>query len=272
MKSKLKLYQKRLTLLCLKFRIRKPFLFYPAFIILLGHTGFAQTDTVKVNDEPSPYADTTVTEFWPNVIRSALIPGYGQIMQERPGKAVVFYGIAGSLIYNGAYNYYWYNKTKNYKYFVRFRKFALLYSQVYLINLLDAIKTQSEGKNLIWKSDRFSDFPMKSPWGAAMRSAMLPGWGQYYNEQYIKSLITLAIVADFVRKAIVFGERYKETRNKSYLERRSVNIWYAGLTYTLNMVDAFVDAYLYKFDETMDMTMSISPIRDTIGFNLTVTF
>ena len=225
-----------------------------------------------VKSDPSPYVDTTVTSFWPNVIRSAIIPGYGQIMQERPGKAVVFYGIAGSLIYNGAYNYYWYDKTKNNKYLIRFRKYALLYSQVYLINLLDVIKTQKKGTNLVWKSEMFSDYPMKSPWSAAMRSAMLPGWGQVYNEQYIKSIIVFGVVVDFVRKAIIFNQKYKDTRNKAFLERRSVNTWYAGLAYTLNMVDAFVDAYLYKFDETMEMSMSVIPLNDIIGFNLTLSF
>ena len=251
----------------------KQFLFiFPALIIIFINTGYSQEDSVKIKIEPSPYADTLITEFWPNVLRSAIIPGYGQIMQERPGKAVVFYGISGSLIYNGAFNYYRYTQTKNNKYLTRFRKFALLYSQVYLINLLDAIKTQSEGKNLIWKTEMFSDYPMKSPWGAAMRSAMLPGWGQFYNDQYIKSIIVFGIVADFVRKAIVFNEKYKDTSEKAFLERRSVNIWYAGLTYSLNMVDAFVDAYLYKFDETMDMSLQIAPVEDTIGFSLTLSF
>ncbi len=256
----------------LKKTIRQFCFIFPALTIIFLNIGYSQEDSVTVKTETSPYADTTVTEFWPNVIRSAIIPGYGQIIQERPGKAVIFYGIAGSLIYNGAFNYYWYDKTKNNKYLTRFRKYALLYSQVYLINLLDVIKTQKEGKNLVWKSEMFSDYPMKSPWGAAMRSAMLPGWGQVYNEQYIKSIITFGIVADFIRKAIVFNQKYKDTRNKAFLERRSVNTWYAGLAYTLNMVDAFVDAYLYKFDETMEMSMSVLPVDDVIGFNLTLSF
>jgi TM2 domain-containing membrane protein YozV len=222
--------------------------------------------------EESPYADTTVSEFWPNVIRSAVVPGYGQIMQERPGKAVIFYGIAGSFIYNGAYNYYWYNRTNDNKYLDRFRKYALLYGQLYLINMFDVINTQRQGKNLIWKSEMFSDYPMKSPWGAAIRSAMLPGWGQFYNDQYIKSVIVFGIVADFVRKAIVSNIRYMDSGKKGYLERRSVNIWYAGLAYTLNMVDAFVDAYLYNFDQIMDFSMTLSPKQNTVILNLTLSF
>jgi len=259
-------------LLYLKKTIRQFLIIFPALIFIFSNTGYSQEDSVQVKTEPSPYADTTVTSFWPNVIRSAIIPGYGQIMQERPGKAVVLYGIAGSLVYNGAFNYYRYTKTKDNKYLKRSRKFAYSYSALYLLNMIDVIKTQLDGRNLVWKSDMFSDYPMKSPWGAAARSAMLPGWGQVYNEQYVKSIITFGIVADFVRKAIVFNQKYKNTRNKAFLERRSVNIWYAGLTYTLNMVDAFVDANLYKFDETMDMSMSVVPVDDLIGFNLTLSF
>jgi len=259
-------------LLYLKKTIRQLFIIFPALIIIFYNKGFSQEDSVKVKTEPSPYADTTITEFWPNVIRSAIIPGYGQIMQERPGRAVVFYGISGSLFYNGAFNYYRYTKSKNDKYLKRFRKFAYSYGAIYLINVIDAVRTQLDGQNLVWKAEMFSDYPMKSPWGAAARSAMLPGWGQFYNDQYIKSIIVFGIVADFIRKAVVFNQKYKNTRNKAFLERRSVNIWYAGLAYTLNMVDAFVDAYLYKFDETMELNMSIVPVDDVIGFNLALSF
>lgn len=234
--------------------------------------GISQQKDAEENAENEQYADTIVTSFWPNVIRSAIIPGYGQMMQERPGKAVIFYGIAASLVYNGAYNYYWYNKTDNNKYLIRFRKYALLYGQLYILNILDVANTQLKGKNLVWKSEMFSDIPMKSPWGAAGRSAMLPGWGQVYNEQYIKAIITFGLVGDFVRKAILNNIQYKETGKKGYLERRTVNTWYAGLAYTLNMVDAFVDAYLYKFDETMEISMSVTPIEDIYGFTLTLSF
>jgi len=243
--------------LYLKLSIKHYLLVCLALLIILINTGLSQQYIIEETPESEQNVDTVVTSFWPNVIRSAIIPGYGQIMQERPDKAIVFYGIAGSLVYNSAYNYYWYNRTKNNKYLTRFRKYAFLYSQLYLINVLDAVKTQIDGENLVWQSEMFSDNPMKSPWGAAMRSAMLPGWGQIYNDQYIKAVITFGIVADFVRKAVINNIRYMDTGKKDYLERRTVNTWYAGLTYTLNMVDAFVDAYLYKFDETMELNMAV---------------
>jgi hypothetical protein len=109
-----------------------------------------------------------------------------------------------------------------------------------------------------WPGKLFSDVPIKSPWGAVARSAMLPGWGQVYNEKYIKSVICLGICFDFARKVYVFNQRYQRSGRKYFLDRRVVNSWYLGLFYMLNMVDAYVDAYLYKFDDIMKLTFDYS--------------
>jgi len=228
-----------------------------------------QTDTTFQSFFPD---DSLSEPFLPNLIRSAIIPGLGQAYQERPGKSVVFYGLAGSFIYNGVYNYCWYDKTGDNKYFTRFRKYAILYGQLYLFNIMDVVKTQLSGKDLVWTGEMFSDKPIKSPWGAVAKSAMLPGWGQFYNEEYIKGIISFLLVADFTRKAIINDIKYKRTRSAENRERRSVNTWYAGLAYALNMVDSYVDAYLYKFDETMELTISVIPIENTFGVQLLINF
>ena len=49
--------------------------------------------------------DTTQMSLWPAFIRSAIIPGWGQIEQEYPGKAVLIYGLSLTFLYNIAYNY-----------------------------------------------------------------------------------------------------------------------------------------------------------------------
>ncbi len=246
------------------------------FLIILLKTGWSQNvfvDTLVQDSTAFNLAiDTTEVAFWPNVICSVIIPGLGQIQQDKPGRAVVFYGIAGSFLYNAAYNYYWYDRTKDDKYFTRFRKFSILYGQLYIFNLIDVIKTQLTEKNLGWHGAMFSDKPLKSPWGAVGRSAMLPGWGQFYNEQYLKAIISFGLFADFTRKAIVNNLKYMDTHSKEALERRSVNTWYVGLVYFLNMVDAYVDAYLYKFDETMELTMMIIPIEQSYGIKLSIAF
>jgi len=48
----------------------------------------------------------------------------------------------------------------------------------------DSLTTQ---QTVIDTNRLLSDEPLKSPWGAVARSAVLPGWGQVYNEQYWKA-------------------------------------------------------------------------------------
>ena len=118
----------------------------------------------------------------------------------------------------------------------------------------------------------FSDYPLKSPWGAVARSAMLPGWGQLYNEEYIKSVITFGIVFDFARKVYINNQRYQDTGSKFQLDRRIVNSWYLGLSYFLVMVDAYVDAYLYNFDRSMQLTYNFNNYNNSILMGVSIVF
>jgi hypothetical protein len=198
------------------------------------------------------------THLWPALIRSAIVPGWGQIEQEHPGRAAVFYGLSVSMLYHLVWNYRQYEKTKVHSYRQGVSRYAILYAQVYTLNILDVLHNHIFHHDQPWPGQLFSDLPVKSPWGAVTRSAMLPGWGQLYNEKYIKSLISFGICMDFARKVYVFNQRYQRTGKKYYRERRVINSWYLGLCYMLNMVDAYVDAYLYKFDDMMKLTMTYS--------------
>jgi|GEM_PF-1375849 len=203
------------------------------------------------------------THFWPALIRSAIVPGWGQIVQEHPGHAVVFYGLSVYLMYNLVWNYHQYEKTKLYTYKQNTYRFAIEYAQVYTSNILDVVHNYIYHEDQPWPGQMFSDIPVKSPWGAVTRSAMMPGWGQLYNEKYIKSVIAFGICLDFGRKVYIYNQKYQRSGDKYYRERRVVNSWYLGLAYMLNMVDAYVDAYLFKFDDIMKMTMVYSPSDKT---------
>lgn len=107
----------------------------------------------------------------------------------------------------------------------------------------------------------------KSPWGAVLRSAIIPGWGQYYNESYWKIPLIWGISGWFVyayihnndltikyrdlyNQSISNGdpnERYRQLR-EFYKDERNLFAIYLGLTYFLNLVDAYVDAHLFDFD------------------------
>ncbi len=102
-----------------------------------------------------------------------------------------------------------------------------------------------------------SDQPLKSPWGAVARSALLPGWGQLYNEQYWKAGLAFSVNAFLGYHIFWYQHRWKSTGDKVYQGKRNLYTWYFSLAYLLTMVDAYVDAYLYKFDEAMDITHRI---------------
>ena len=108
----------------------------------------------------------------------------------------------------------------------------------------------------------------KSPTGAMLRSAVLPGWGQAYNESYWKIPVIWGFSAWFIYVWIKQNDNYEYYRDlyqNSLLESDSGNSLYKtnrdlfrddrdlfgiylGLTYFLNLIDAYVDAHLFDFD------------------------
>jgi len=101
----------------------------------------------------------------------------------------------------------------------------------------------------------------KSPTGALLRSALLPGWGQFYNQEPLKGVILgtvelglLAwlvrehIVAEDARQAyLVSGDPADESRYETHKQRRIDLIWYTSAAWLYGMFDAYVDAYLFSF-------------------------
>ncbi len=209
-------------------------------------------------------SDTLNYQLWPDLVRSAIIPGLGQIHQEKPAKAVIFYGFSLSFLYNSIYQWRRWKDTGDTKYLSPARMNLALFLQVYAINLLDVIDTYINDSYEPWAGELFSDKPLKSPWGAVARSAMLPGWGQFYNESYIKAVVSLGIFSTFAYNVINYSKEYNETGEGYFKDRRTVHSWYLGLTYVLIMLDAYVDANLYKFDEAMELTYTLLPLRENL--------
>lgn len=101
----------------------------------------------------------------------------------------------------------------------------------------------------------------KSPWGAVVRSAIVPGLGQIYNESYWKAPVIWGVMGWFVyvwidnnNKYIDYKNLYIQTGTKKYLDyrdfyrdQRDEFAIYIALTYFLNLVDAYVDAHLFDF-------------------------
>lgn len=139
-------------------------------------------------------------------------------------------------------------------------------------NIVFAQAEQNNNPNV--KSSDSVFIMTKSPWGAVLRSAIIPGWGQIYNESYWKAPIIIGITSYFIYGYINNNKLYKDNkelynfalqtnsvlatayknRRDFYRDQRDLFIFYIGLTYLLNMVDAYVDAQMFDFSVSDDIS------------------
>ncbi|MCH9028882.1 MAG: hypothetical protein IH819_04555 [Bacteroidetes bacterium] len=106
----------------------------------------------------------------------------------------------------------------------------------------------------------------KSPWGAVGRSTLLPGWGQFYNEDYWRIPVIWGFLGWFGYQWVLNNNDYKTSRDLfidtgNEIYRRQRNFYrdqrdnftiYITITYLLNLVDAFVGAHLFDFSVEED--------------------
>ena len=139
---------------------------------------------------------------------------------------------------------------------------------------------------VIVSDEEDADQKKHSPSRAALFSAVFPGLGQAYNKKYWKIPIVYAglgvsiyFLQDNIRQINYFKESY---RNETDSDSNTINDsgydeftlqelvgqhkrWrdfsYVGLVavYLLNIIDANVDAHLFYFDVSRDLSMTVSP-------------
>jgi len=107
----------------------------------------------------------------------------------------------------------------------------------------------------------------KSPPGAAIRSAVLPGWGQFYTENRFKGILFAGAQVGLFslwwieKKA---GERDMDKFNAtddmtfynsgtSHQDKASNYFSWGLLVSLVSVLDAYIDAHLYRFDEKVRM-------------------
>ncbi len=94
-----------------------------------------------------------------------------------------------------------------------------------------------------------------NPTGALLRSAVLPGWGQFYNDKPIKGLLFGSVELGLLSWLIVEHLAAEDARHsgdehayEAHSQRRLDLIWYTSAAWLFGMLDAYVDAYLYSFE------------------------
>ena len=87
-----------------------------------------------------------------------------------------------------------------------------------------------------------------------LRSAILPGWGQFYNNEPLKGIafgtVELGLLSWLIAEHIASEEARKSNDEPSYQlhsQRRLDLIWYTSAAWLFGLLDAYVDAYLFSF-------------------------
>lgn len=150
--------------------------------------------------------------------------------------------------------------------------------------------------------------PMHNPKLATIMSAVVPGAGQIYNKKYWKTPIIwagLGTCGYFIRSNHILYKDYKNAllqRNDTsikvpdkyfeiystdqllalqdqYRQNRDLFIIVTTLVYALNIVDALVDAHLFSFDVSDDLSLHWQPYyqysvntRNTAGISVQLNF
>ena len=122
----------------------------------------------------------------------------------------------------------------------------------------------------------------KSPKGAMIRSAIIPGWGQVYNKKYIKALVYLGGELYFASRYISLDDKINNTPDDGISEsniedkehERNGWLWLLGAGYLLALGDAFVDAHLYGlYDDTkLSVGLRTDDRSGSLQMQLSLTF
>lgn len=104
--------------------------------------------------------------------------------------------------------------------------------------------------------------PRRNPTGALLRSAAVPGWGQFYNDEPLKGLAYGTLQAGLLGWTLYENDRARNAREMYELtgdpewdeaagdhrDRCRSLVWYTAGAWVLSMLDAYVDAWLFGFE------------------------
>jgi hypothetical protein len=161
---------------------------------------------------------------------------------------------------------------------------TISYAQLQSVIVNNSVDTLNSHDNSIVDTSKFQ--MKKSAWGAVLRSTLLPGLGQFYNESYWKIPIIWGTLGYLGYQWNVCNNFYKQYRDlysangnpnnaqndpyfryrEHYRDQRDMFAVFIGLTFFLNLVDAYVDAQLFDFDVTNDMNTNTMQLSMRVRF------
>ncbi|MDZ7724683.1 MAG: DUF5683 domain-containing protein [candidate division KSB1 bacterium] len=127
------------------------------------------------------------------------------------------------------------------------------YTLVYIV-LITALCSPSSALEADTDSSRSKD-----PRGAMLRSAIVPGWGQFYNGKWLKGTIIAGAQVGLITNAVVLHQYMKQADSESerdfYWDNRNLSLWWLGASVLYSMADAYVDAHLSDFDAGPELSL-----------------
>lgn len=89
--------------------------------------------------------------------------------------------------------------------------------------------------------------PTRNP-KIALYLSIIPGAGQLYNHKILKAILFSGAFGYYYVRYQDAATVYDESGLDSDHRKRNDQGWMMGLTWTLGLIDAYVDAQLYNFD------------------------
>ena len=106
----------------------------------------------------------------------------------------------------------------------------------------------------------------KSPKSAMLKSFLVPGWGQFYNGKKLKGVIIAGGEIALLANAIALNQYAQSAETELdrlyYADNRNLSLWWLGAVIIYSMVDAYVDAHLYAFDEDVRLDIAFDARPD----------
>ncbi|MDK2979510.1 MAG: hypothetical protein PWP52_2224 [Bacteroidales bacterium] len=161
----------------------------------------------------------------------------------------------------------------------------IIFITLVLICIVLSTKAQNPSGNSEKNIKLNPEEQVHSPHKATMYSAVVPGLGQIYNKKYWKLPIIYGVAGVFIYAFDVNNNQYNKYKNayaefdtgkitefegytnkdiilrlKDYhLRNRDLNVIVLAGVYMLNIIDATVDAHLFDYDISEDLSLNIQP-------------
>jgi len=162
------------------------------------------------------------------------------------------------------------------------KEILLFFLFLSVCNPIYSQEVQSDEKSVV-SVDTLKHLPKR----ATLLSTLLPGAGQIYNKKYWKVPVIYVVGGALVYSTIFNGQHYRGFRDAynylyenpdhslegyegynleqlksikdQYRKYRDLSVIGIALLYTLNIVDATVDGYLFDFDVSDDLSLRVEP-------------